>query len=175
MSKATVLGVIPHRRPIELAELPNSHGWAPSIWKRLVSALYGYDGYIFDGPWLDRLWQSIEELPEWQQAPLVLTFDTGVMPSWAFDWAADQIEEFDVRLPAPEGHVNHLPAMVELLRSAPEVPVLGVWGTNVTENPFDPWDDEADEPGSGISPSEWYVLEGHRSRLSTQLASRSGK
>lgn len=160
MSRTTALGVTPDRRPVHLAELHNGHGWSPRIWRSLIGPRW-WD----DGPALDKLWQSIESLPEWQQAAVVLTFDTGVIPFQAFEWAAEQLEEFDRRLPAPEGHVNHVPAMVELLRQGHEVPLFGVYGTSVSDNPFDPWDSEADEPGNGIPLSEMYVLERHRELL----------
>lgn len=163
MSSTTVLGVVPNQRPMELAEFRNAWGWAPSIWRRLCDGNGLGDYWLHNNESLERLWESIDELPEWQQAPLVLTFDTGVIPCQAFGWAADQLEEFDRRLPAPEGHANHVPAMVELLRSMPEVPLLGVWVTSVTDNPFDPWDEELDAPGSGIPLyGAMYVLERHR-------------
>lgn len=170
MSYSTVLGVIPDRRPIDLIEFHNSHGWAPNIWRRLLVAHGRSEHWMMDSG-LNWLWQSIEDLPEWQQAPLVLTFDTGVIPWQAFERAADQLAEFDRRLPSPDGHVNHVPAMAELLRSKPEVPLIGVHGTSVSENPFDPWryeeDDEGntmvDEPGSGIPLSAMYLLGRHRS------------
>lgn len=175
MSSTTVLGVTPNVRPVTLAEYRNGHGWSPSIWMRLAAHLYGFDGYLFGHEGdriLDRLWQQIEELEEWQQAPLVLTFDTGVIPFQAFEWAADQLEEFERRLPAPEGHVNHVPPVAELFRTCPEVPLIGIWGTSVSENPFDPWDYENDQPGSGIplwgvygEPGGMYVLELHRHLL----------
>lgn len=165
MSYSTALGVVPGRRPIHLAEFGNGHGWSPSIWRRLMAA-NGIEGdWMFNDAGLDRLWQSIEELPEWQQAPLVLTFDTGVVPFTEYAWAADQLDEFDTRCPAPENHVNHVPAEAELLRSAPETPLFGMWGTSVSTNPFDPWDPVTDEPGSGIPLREMYLLERHRHLL----------
>lgn len=75
------------------------------------------------------------------------------------------MEEFERRLPAPAAHVNHVPAVIELLRAGPEVPFFGMWGTSVSENPFDPWDDDADDHGSGIPLEEMYVLERHRGFL----------
>jgi hypothetical protein len=116
------------------------------------------------------MWEQIEELPEWQQAPLLFTFDTGVVPFQAFEWAADNLEEFDRRLPAPDGHANHVPAVAALLRTNPECPLFGVWGTSVSGNPFDPWDEENDDYGSGIPlyPVDglgMYVLERHRHLL----------
>lgn len=164
MSYSTVLGVVPHKRPMDLAELRNGHGWSPSIWNRLVKANYGFDGYVLMGEGerhLDKLWQSIEDLPEWQQAPLVLTFDTGIIPYQEFQWAAARLDEFEKRLPAPENHVNHVPAVAELFRSGPEVPFVGIWGTSVSENPFDPWDEGADAPGSGIALNDMYLLGRH--------------
>lgn len=162
MSSTTVLAVTPGQRPEDLAEWRNSHGWAPSIWSRLVG---GGTFWVHNDAALDMLCQQIEELPEWQQAPLVLTFDVGVIPVQAFGWAAEMLEEFEARLPAPDGHANHVPAMIELLRSRPECPLLGVWGTSVTENPFDPWDYDADAEGSGLTLDEMYVLERHRPLL----------
>lgn len=162
MSYSTVLAVVPDQRPAELAEFRNAHGWSPSIWRRLL-VHHGYsEHWMTDDAGLTMLWKSIETLPEWQQAPLVLTFDTGVIPVSAFEWAADQFDEFDKRLPAPDNHVNHVPAMAELLRSKPEAPLIGVYGTSVSENPFDPWDEEADDHGKGIPLAEMYVLERHR-------------
>jgi hypothetical protein len=178
MSATTALGIMPNQRPIKLTEFRNAHGWSMSIWNRLVKANYGFDGYVLMGEGerhLDRLWQSIEELPEWQQAPLILTFDTGIIPWQAYQWAAEQFDEFERRLSSPEHHVNHVPAMADLLRSGPEVPWFGVWGTSVTDNPFDPWDYDADEPGSGLAfePGVIYVLERHRHLLPTpEIASR---
>lgn len=165
MSRTTVLGVTPGRRPTDLLELSNGHGWSPSIWNRLVKHLYGYEGYLFAGKGekhLDRLWQEIEDQPEWVQAANVLTFDTGVIPGQAYLWAADVLDEFDRRLPSPSTHVNHVPAVAALFRSLPEVPLIGVHGTSVSENPFDPWDEETDAPGNGISLGQMYLLERHR-------------
>jgi hypothetical protein len=162
MSYSTALGVVPDRRPIELAELRNSHGWSPSIWRRLLVANNYDERWMIDDSGLTALWKAIEELPEWQQAPLVLTFDTWVIPFQFFGWCAEMLVEFDQRLPAPDGHANHVPAMAELLRSEPEVPFFGVYGTSVTNNPFDPWDEEADAPGLGIPLSEMYLLSRHR-------------
>lgn len=165
MSSMSALGVVPDRRPVVLAEFRNAHGWSPSIWQRLMvhHGMIEPGGYIFNrGEDLDRLWQSIDDLPEWQQIPLVLTFDTGVIPFQAFAQAADLLNEFDGRLPAPEGHVNHVPGVAALLRSGPEVPFFGIYGTSVTDNPFDPWDDAADDWGSGIPANDWFVLPQHR-------------
>lgn len=165
MSYTTALAIVPDRRPADLAEFRNAHGWSPSIWSRLL-VYHGYDAsWTFDDAGLNRLWADIQALPEWQQAPLVLTFDTGVIPFQAFAWAAEQLDEFERRLPAPDGHVNHVPAMADLLRSGPETPLFGVHGTSVSDNPFDPWDEEADDSGSGISLTDMYVLERHRSLL----------
>jgi hypothetical protein len=162
MSYAQALGVVPDRRPIVLAEFHNSHGLSPSIWKRLLTHHdMNVDWFRDDGD-LTRLWNMIETLPGWQQAALVLTFDTGVIPHQAFGWAVDGLDEFEARLPSPEGHVNHVPAIAALLRTGPEVPLFGMWGTSVSDNPFDPWDDEADDEGSGIPLSAMYVLERHR-------------
>lgn len=157
MSTTTALAVTPDRRPVCLAEYRNARGWSPSIWRRLL----GHD-WMFDDAGLNRLWQTIETLPPWQQVPLVLTFDTGVVPYPAFEWAADMLDEFERRLPSPPDHVNHVPTVANLLRSKPECPLFGVYGTSVSENPFDPWDPIVDAPGSGIPLAEMYVLERHR-------------
>lgn len=163
MSSTTVLAIAPGQRPVDLLELRNGHGWSPSIWSRLLEHNgHQRNAWIHDLGALDPIWQAIETLPEWQQAPLVLTLDTGVIPFQAYEWAAENLDEFDKRLPAPEGHVNHVHAVAELLRSKPEAPLVGVYGTSVSENPFDPWDEEADDYGSGIPLAEMYVLERHR-------------
>lgn len=163
MSCTTALAVIPDRRPIELAEYRNAHLWSPSIWNRLIAHNSLGSGWRDDAA-LDALWQSIEDLPEWQQAPLVLTFDTGVIPFQAFGWAANQLHEFEARLPIAQG-VSHVPTIATLIRSGVEAPLFGVWGTSITDNPFDPWDEDADEPGSGIPLGGMYVLERHRDLL----------
>ena len=164
MSSAYALGVTPDRRPVKLAEFRNAWGWSMSIWRRLIQHNYGFDGYLFDGHGerlLDELWESVEGLPEWQQAPLVLTFDTGVIPFQTFGWAAEMLDEFETRLPSDR--LSHVPAMADLLRTNPETPLFGVWGTSVSENPFDPWDDVNDCPGSGVPlRGGMYLLEQHR-------------
>lgn len=165
MSTTTALAIIPDRRPVELAEFRNAHGWAPSIWRRLLIHHGHSEHWMSDDAGLHHLWRSVEELPEWQQAPLILTFDTGVIPYQALGWAADQLDEFDARLPAPAGHANHVPAMAELLRSGPEAPLFGVYGTSVSENPFDPWDEVGDADGSGIPLADMYVLARHQHLL----------
>jgi hypothetical protein len=167
VSRTTALAVAPDQRPAVLAEFQNAHGWSPSIWSRLIRHRGHGDNWWSSDYWrLNRLWAQIEELPEWQQDALVLTFDTGVIPCQAFKEAADNLDEFDRRLPAPDGHVNHVPAMAELLRTPIEAPLFGVWGTSVSENPFDPWDEENDQPGHGIPLyGGMYVLERHRHLL----------
>lgn len=162
MSCSQVLGVVPNQRPVVLSTLQNGHGWGPSIWSRLLQHHGLSDRWYRDDSALNKLWQSIETLPEWQQAPLVLTFDTGVIPFQAYEWAAQQLSEFERRLPERPDRVNHVPAVAELIRTMPEVPLIGVYGTSVSDNPFDPWDEEKDEEGSGIPLDEMYVLERHR-------------
>lgn len=183
MSTTTALAVIPNRRPVELAEFRNAHGWGPSIWDRLVShhglgELWDFRAPNGVGPGLNRLWQLTEQLPEWQQAPLVLTFDTGVIPFPALGWAAEMLDEFDRRLPATPGHANHVPAMADLLRSKPEAPLFGVHGTSVSENPFESWDDvdedDIDAVPTGIPLGDMYVLERHRPIVSELLVPVSG-
>lgn len=159
MSRATVLAVSPNRRPVELLELQNAHGWAPSIWDRLLRHHGHADAWWRDDRALQALWESIEGLPAWQQVPLVLTFDTGVIPGEHAVWAADRLAEFEAYLPSPGRHVNHVPTVAHLLRGRPEAPFIGVWGTSVTDNPFDPWDEDADGPGEGIPLSAMCVLE----------------
>lgn len=163
MSYSMVLAVMPDKRPQGLQELRNAHGWGPSIWRRLLRAHGLNESWIIDDGGLNQLWKSIEKLPEWQQTALVLTFDTGVIPWQAFESAAAELEEFDKQLPADPGTVNHIPAVVELLRSKPETAFIGIWGTSVTQNPFDgDWDEENDEPGNGIPLSDMYILERHK-------------
>ena len=161
MSCTTALGVCPDRRPVELAEFRNAHGWAPSIWGRLA----GKDWFRMEGSELDAMWGRIESMPPWQQVPLVLTFDTGVIPWQEYEWAADQLDEFERRLPEQPGYANHVPAVSALLRSHPEAPFFGIYGTSVSDNPFDPWDEEADTEGSGIPLRGMYVLDRHRHHL----------
>jgi len=165
MSRSYALGVVPDQRPFKLAEYSNGWGWSPSIWDRAVKHVYGYEGYLMHGEgekYLDRLWAEIEDLPEWVQIPVVLTFDTGVIPGQAYLSAADALDEFERRLPSPENHVNHVPAVATLLRSQPEVPLFGMWGTTVSDNPFDPYNPETDDYDSGIPLSKMYALKQHR-------------
>lgn len=162
MSGTAALAVTPDRRPMVLAEFHNAWGWAPSIWDRLLPP---GTRWLSNERLLDPLWRGIEVAPEWQQAALLLTFDTGVIPWQAFEWAAEMLDEFEAKVPAPSHHANHVPAMAALLRTKPESPFFGVYGTSVSENPFDPWDEEADDRGSGIPLAEMYVLERHRHLL----------
>lgn len=174
MSYTTVLGIMHRQRPVGLVEMHNAFGWAWNIWDRLLT-YHGHDHLKpFDSEYLAGLSRNIEELPEWQQTPLVLTFDTGIIPFQAYAQAANELEEFEQRQPAKEGYANHVPAVIELLRSGPEVPWLGVWGTSVGDNPFDPWDEENEQPSGGIpvEPGSVYVLERHRPYLNVEIAAR---
>lgn len=174
MSSTTALGITPDRRPVTLAEFRNAYGWSPSIWGRLLKAVHGFDGSWFHGQgevYLHQLWQEIETLPEWQQIPLILTFDTGIVPWQEYGRAAAMLDEFDTRLPAPSNHANHVPVMADLLRSGPEAPAFGVYGTSVSDNPFDPMHycdgyDPPREPEGGCgSMAERGWCDGHGSGL----------
>lgn len=165
MSYSQVLAVTPDRRPVSLLELRNAHGHSPSIWRRLLQHNGLGDDWFNNDAGLNKLWREIETLDHWQQVPLVLTFDTGVIPWQEFESAADALDEFEKRCPSNPDHVNHVPAIAALLRSKPEAPFVGIYGTSVSENPFDPWDYDKDEPGHGIPLSEFYVIEPHRKWL----------
>lgn len=183
MSTTTILGVTPGRLPVDLLVLRNGHGWSPSIWGRLLAANGRPTEWLFDESHLLALWRSVEELPEWQQAPMVLTFDTGVIPWQEYGWAAEMLDEFERRSPALPGHVNHVPAVADLLRTGPEVPFVGVHGTSVSQNTFTRWVCERapDDPDLdlddghyvGIDLAEMYVLRRHRQWISS-ASSRTG-
>lgn len=172
MSTTTILGVTPGRLPVDLLVLRNGHGWAPTIWDRLLVANEMPTRWMFDDTHLVSLWQSIETLPGWQQAPLVLTLDTGVIPWQEYGWAAEMLDEFERRCPALPGHANHVPAAADLLRTGPEVPFVGVHGTSVSQNTFTRWvcNRAPDDPDLdlddghyvGIDLPEMYVLGRHR-------------
>lgn len=161
MSRTTVLGVSPDHRPTRLIDFANAWGWSPSIWGRLTRHL-GL-GERWDSA-LDQLWR-LDGLPEWADVALCLTYDTGVIPYWDYEWAADGLDEFDRRLPEEDGRADHLPAVAALLRSLPEAPFVGVWGTSVTDNPFDPWDEDLDDYAGGIGLRELYIMPRHRERV----------
>jgi len=157
MSSTTALAVVPDRRPVALAEWRNAFGWSPSIWNRMIRHLDLGPSW-FDDDALNLLWSSWEQYEPWVQVPLILTFDTGVIPWQHFTWAAEMLDEFEARLPEAEGRANHAPLVARLLHSCPEVPFFGVWGTSVSENPFDPWDNAQDDYGSGIPMAEMFVF-----------------
>ncbi len=170
MSHTTALGIVPGQIPVFLGEFRNAHGWSPSIWRRLCEVNdLPTNGMFNDDPGLEVLWATIETQPEWQQIPNVLTFDTGVIPFQEYERAADMLDEFERRCPAPEGHANHVPAVAALLRSKPEVPFFGIHGTSVSENPFKLWipdeDDEDEGTYRGLSIDEFYVLGRHGKHL----------
>jgi hypothetical protein len=165
MSAATVLGVCPGRLPVDLLELRNSHGWASNICDRLI-VHHGMDlSYSKIVQNLDALFGMIDDLPGWQQAPLILTADLGVIPWQDYGWAAEMIDEFEARLPSNPNWVNHAPAVADLLRSGPEAPFVGIYQTSVTDNPFSEWSPDIGEDG-GMLPSppidELMMLRRHR-------------
>lgn len=163
MSYASVLAVVPDRRPVELAEFRNGHGWHPSIWDRLVGHHWpglGWPSSMFDMDPVEQLGHRIDTLPEWQQVPLLLTFDTGVIPMPVFEHAADLLDEFDRRLPSNPNWVNHVPAVAELLRSGLETPLLGVVSSH--GNSFEVWSDDEDAEPVGIPLGKMVVLPQHR-------------
>ena len=163
MSSSNALAVTPDQRPVELVQYRNSWGWSPRIWDSLLTLHHPEATFwVMDDSGLLKLWDQIEDLPDWQQIPLVLTFDTGVIPWQRYGEAAELLDEFDRRCPAKPGVANHVPAVAQLLSFGPECPLFGMWGTTVSSNPFDPWDDDADEPGSGIPLAEMFALPQHR-------------
>jgi hypothetical protein len=168
MSYLSALAVVPDRRPSGLAEFRNAHGWHPSIWDRLCRH-HGLGSWFNDGP-LKRLWRSINTLPDWQQVPLILTFDTGVIPMPAFGESADLLDEFERRLPSNPDWVNHVPAMAELLRSCPETPLFGVVSSH--GNCFEVWpdEDEDDPVPVGIPLAKMAVLGRHREIVDAMFA-----
>lgn len=166
MSYTTVLGITPDQRPYGIIELRVAHGWSPNIWQRLLDHIYGNAerSWIGRDDELNDLWKSIDTLPEWQQCPLALTFDTGVIPAVAYPWAAEMLDEFEGKLPARDGWPNHVPAVANVFRSAPAYPYVGTWGTSVSWNPFDPWDEQADDYGGGLPECKLYLLPQHRAQ-----------
>lgn len=164
MSRTTALGVIPNEESVVLSEFKNSHGWASSIWSRLLKTVYGFEGsWFFDegNELLHQMWDEIETLEDWQQVPLVLTFDTGVIPCQAYGWATEMLDEFEAKAPERPEYVNHVPAVADLLRTQPECPLFGVYGTSVSTNPFEQYNEDSDET-KGIPVSEMYVLNCHK-------------
>lgn len=164
MSYTTLLGWTPEQAPVHLAELSNSRAWALSVWNRMLGArgvdLYGpqYD------PALDELWASIETLDECEQAALILTFDTGIIPRSEAIWCADGLAEFENRLPTPENQLSHVKSMEELLRKEwpVEFPFFACWATSIVENPFQPWPDNDDDDYGTIGITQIYPLKRHR-------------
>lgn len=162
MSSTTVLGLAPGHEPVHLLELSNASGWGSSIWNRIAGG-----GWLNDLAVLCEWFDRIETLPLWQQIPLLLTADTGVVPAEYAIEAADALDEFDRRCPAPAGHVNHVPTAAALLREQPEVPYIGVWVTSVSCNPFWTYDEELGE-SIPTPEDEWHMLERHRASTTYQ-------
>lgn len=174
MSTTSVLGVNPDQRPIVLGTFRNAWGWGPRIWDPLLqqrgsSLTRELMKFGREETELDLLWADIENLPEYQQVALVLTFDLGVITWGSLEWAAEMLREFDSNMPAPPRAANHVPAVADLFNEihrnpeAPQIGFVGVYGTSVSDCPFDPWDEENDRPGSGVPLSSLYLLPRDRS------------
>lgn len=198
MSYSTVLGVTADRKPIELATLRNAHCWAPLIWGDLLESRgHGRNDWGILRPKdenpLEELWKEIESLDACEQAALLLTFDTGVVPFLAFEWAAESLREFESRYNYKTRRVafNHVDTVATIFESSPEVPFVGIWGTSVTDNPFEPWacprisserefcecddlDDDYPEHYVGLPFRDFYILERHREMSSRPTANYEG-
>jgi len=155
MSYTTIKAIWPGEKTEDLEELRNSHGSAPPIWNALCKKYYGTQdhSYMLNGT-LDKLWPRWKDLsiPEHQRAVLMMTYDHAYVSKNNYARAAADIEKFFADFSPIYGNVNHWPRLVEILKSDPDIPALGLYCTSVSEDPFQgEWNEERNE----YDPPDW--------------------
>jgi hypothetical protein len=155
MSYTAIKAIWPGEKTETLEELRNSHGSAPPIWNSMCKEYYGTKdhGYMFDGI-LDKLWPRWMDLsiPEHQRAVLMFTYDKAYVTKENYGRLSNDIEKFFSDFPPIHNHVNHWPRIVEILKSNPDIPAIGLYCTSVSEDPFQgAWNEEKDD----YDPPDW--------------------
>ena len=156
MSYTTIKAIWPGKKHENFAELSNGWGSGPRIWGALCDKYFNNPStYLFDGT-IDRLWPLWKDLsvPEHERAVLTLTYDRFYIIKKDFDRAAEDIEKFLKDFPVKGNHVDHLPKIMEIFKSDPDIPAIGLWCTSIAEDPFcGEWNEEKEE----YDPLDWSM------------------
>lgn len=125
----------------------NSWGGAARIWASLFDKYCKDPGKPYDSWLMDesgRLWKlaTRDDLPEYERAVLVFTFDNCIVRHEHFRQLAEHLREF-ARQYHTKG-VCHLDAWADVLDNS-DAEAIGLHATSVNSNPWFKWDEETDE------------------------------
>jgi hypothetical protein len=138
MSRSTVYEIKFGKELVELAEFANGHGCAPVIWDALCGKYLGDPfAWIMSKKGSEDLWKLAENknIPEYQRAVLIMTFDHAFLDQSNFSRAAADIRRFQKEFPPKSGYVNHWPNIAQMLDTL-KAKNFGIYHTSVSENPF---------------------------------------
>ena len=148
MSYTTVLNVTPGVGTEPIQEFRNAHGSAPYVWSIIYNKVFGTDNYWSN---VGKLWPQYKnkDLPEYQRAVLLMTYDRVYIARKNFVRASNDIRLWCENFPAKENVINHWPAIVKIFASKNDYKAIGFHITSVTPNLFDgEWNEEKEEYGT---------------------------
>ncbi len=129
-------------------EFMNSRGGSARIWaslynRYLLNPEIPYDGWINDRS--NRLWRLANDSQIWfgDRAVLASTFDYALVFQEDFKRHAFNLRSFASRFPSGRC-VCHLIEWAKVYESSP-AQAIGIYGTSVGDNLWQPWDEELDE------------------------------
>lgn len=140
MSYATLI-LFKDGKPDGGVEYSNAWGGSARIWDALFKAhvpkKHEFDSWMTNNGDDSRLWSlaSRADLPMFERAVHAFTFDHFYVRNEHFGRLAADLLAFAERHPA-DGRVDHLPAWAEWLKKNNSVEAVGLYGTSVSENPW---------------------------------------
>lgn len=146
MSSGYLVGLWPGEKSETVVEFRNGFGTSPVIWDKFVKTFVGTHVNWMMG--MNQVWPMYKDktIPFFARAVLTMTYDRMMIVKKDYARAAECIRKFLEAYPIDEDRVNHWPEIADFLESDPDIPALGLWATDSSDNLYEgDWNEELEE------------------------------